>query len=838
MNITVIGAGAIGGHIAARLAAAGESVSVVARGEHLKAIRARGLKLKEGGEEIVARVEATDCIAEVPLPDLVVLGVKAHQLAPIAADVASILTPETMVLTTQNGVPWWYFFKHGGPYEGHRLESVDPGGVIAGHLPVDAIIAGISYQAAEIESPGVIRHVEGHRLPLAEIDGSKSARVAALAELFSRAGFKSPVLSDVRTEIWTKLWGNLTFNPISALARATLEDICRFPPTRALAAAMMGEAQTVGEAFGIRFRLPIDKRIAGAEAIGPHKTSMLQDIEHGRAIEIDALLGSVIELARLAKVATPHLDAVYAATKLLGETVASGSGGGGGKSAMSARRTLRDLIASGKDEAVAIAGHDAPPLTYAALRALVDGAVAKLNELGVGRGDRIAIVLPNGPEMAAAFLSVAAAATAAPLNPAYRQDEFEFYLGDLNAKALIVEAGSESPALDAAQKLGVGLISLMPEPHAGAGAFRLFGDAEHAAARPGPAEAHDVALILHTSGTTSRPKIVPLTGANIGASADNIASSLELSERDRALNVMPLFHIHGLIAGLAAPLSRGGAVFCTPGFNALKFFAEMEAANPTWYTAVPTMHQAILTRAGRNSDIIARHPLRFVRSSSASLPPKVIGELEAAFHAPVIEAYGMTEAAHQMACNPLNGVRKPGSVGLAAGPEIAVMDEAGGLLGRGEIGEVVIRGDNVTLGYDNHPKANAEAFVNGWFRTGDQGVIDAEGYLTLTGRLKEIIIRGGEKISPREVDEALMDHPAVLQAVTFAIPHPMLGEDVAAAVVLREGASATEQDLHGFVGQRLAAFKTPRKIVLLAEIPKGATGKLQRIGLAQKLGLG
>ena len=264
---------------------------------------------------------------------------------------------------------------------------------------------------------------------------------------------------------------------------------------------------------------------------------------------------------------------------------------------------------------------------------------------------------------------------------------------------------------------------------------------------------------------------------------------------------MPLFHIHGLIAGLAAPLSRGGAVFCTPGFNALKFFAEMEAARPTWYTAVPTMHQAILTRAGRNSDIIARHPLRFVRSSSASLPPKVIGELEAAFHAPVIEAYGMTEAAHQMACNPLNGVRKPGSVGLAAGPEIAVMDEAGGLLGRGEIGEVVIRGDNVTLGYDNHPKANAEAFVNGWFRTGDQGVIDAEGYLTLTGRLKEIINRGGEKISPREVDEALMDHPAVLQAVTFAIPHPMLGEDVAAAVVLREGASATEQDLHGFVGR-------------------------------------
>ncbi len=221
---------------------------------------------------------------------------------------------------------------------------------------------------------------------------------------------------------------------------------------------------------------------------------------------------------------------------------------------MSAHRTLRALIASGKDEAVAIAAHDAPPLPYAGLRALVDRTVAKLNELGVGRGDRVAIVLPNGPEMAAAFLSVGATAAAAPLNPAYRQDEFEFYLGDINAKALIIEAGSESPALDAAQKLGVGLITLMPEPEAGAGAFRLCGDAGRPAARPGPAEAQDVALILHTSGTTSRPKIVPLTGANIWTSAHNIAASLELSERDRALNVMPLFHIHGLIAGLAAPL--------------------------------------------------------------------------------------------------------------------------------------------------------------------------------------------------------------------------------------------------------------------------------------------
>jgi len=321
MNITVIGAGAIGGHIAAKLAAAGERVKVVARGAHLKAIRERGLVLKEDGEEIAARVEATDRIAEAGGADLIVLAVKAHQLTPIAADVASIVKPATTVMTTQNGIPWWYFLKHGGPYEGHRLESVDPDGVIADHLPIDTIIAAISYQAAEIESPGIIRHIEGHRLPLAELDGRKTGRIAALSELFTRAGFKSPALQDVRTEIWTKLWGNLTFNPVSALSHATLEDICRFAPTRALAAAMMREAQTVGEAFGVRFRLSIEKRIAGAESIGAHKTSMLQDIERGRAIEVDALLGSVIELARLAKVATPHLDAVYAVTKLLGETV-------------------------------------------------------------------------------------------------------------------------------------------------------------------------------------------------------------------------------------------------------------------------------------------------------------------------------------------------------------------------------------------------------------------------------------------------------------------------------------------------------------------------------------
>jgi acyl-CoA synthetase (AMP-forming)/AMP-acid ligase II len=500
-------------------------------------------------------------------------------------------------------------------------------------------------------------------------------------------------------------------------------------------------------------------------------------------------------------------------------------------------RTLPGLLAAGRDEAVAIAASGAAPLTYAGLRELVGETIAALNAFGIGRGDRVAIVLPNGPEMATAFLAVASAATAAPLNPTYRADEFEFYMSDLGAKALVVEAGGASPALGAANKLGIAVLTLTPDPERGAGAFRLLGETLGSAARPGPAQTEDIALILHTSGTTSRPKIVPLSQANVTKSAGNIAASLDFGEADRGLNVMPLFHIHGLIAGLLAPLSRGGSVFCTPGFNALKFFAAMEEAKPTWYTAVPTMHQALLTRAAQNKAVIARHPLRFVRSSSSSLPPQVIGELEAAFLAPVIEAYGMTEASHQMASNPLRGVRKPGSVGVAAGPEITIMDEAGEVLAPGRIGEIVIRGESVTAAYENNAKANAEAFVDGWFRTGDQGVIDEEGYITLTGRLKEIINRGGEKISPREVDEALMDHPAVLQVVTFAVPHEMLGEDVAAAVVLREGASASEAELRAFLSERIAAFKTPRKILFLAEIPKGATGKLQRIGLAQKLGL-
>ena len=514
--------------------------------------------------------------------------------------------------------------------------------------------------------------------------------------------------------------------------------------------------------------------------------------------------------------------------------------------------TLKNLLAAGADSAPAISAPGRAALSYQALRALVDNTLASLNALGVGRNDRVAIVLANGPEMATCYMACAAGTTSAPLNPAYRADEFEFYLSDLNAKLLIVEQGSTSPAIAVAQKLGVRVVDLTVPPGAAAGSFTLTArdpgsftlaarDAVQTAATAngGFSEAGDIGMVLHTSGTTSRPKIVPLSVGNLCASAANIRSTLQFKPTDIGLNIMPLFHIHGLIAGVLAPLSAGSQVFCTPGFNALKFFGWMDEAKPTWYTAVPTMHQAIVTRAKGNVDIIQRNPLRFLRSSSSSMPPQVITELEAIFGSPLIESYGMTEATHQMASNPLPPkARKPGTVGVAAGPEVAIMGADGSLLGADAVGEIVIRGLNVTAGYENNPKANEDGFLNGWFRTGDQGVRDADGYLSITGRLKEIINRGGEKVSPREVDEILMDHPAVAQVVCFGMPHAKLGEEVAAVVVLKEGASATEREIQDFVSKRAADYKVPKKILFMDEIPKGVTGKLQLIGLAQKLGLG
>jgi oxalate---CoA ligase len=497
--------------------------------------------------------------------------------------------------------------------------------------------------------------------------------------------------------------------------------------------------------------------------------------------------------------------------------------------------TVWELLKQGLNEAPAIGAPERPSLTHKDLRALGERTVQSLNAMGIGRNDRVAIVLPNGPEMAAAFIAIACGATTAPLNPAYRAEEFDFYLSDLNAKALVIQEGMESPARAVAAARNIPIITLTRGD--AAGDFTLHADAMTGApAQGGLAQPGDTALVLHTSGTTSRPKIVPLSQTNITASAYHIGQTLALTPGEVCLNIMPLFHIHGLIAATLSSVAAGASVVCTPGFNALKFFAWFEEANPTWYTAVPTMHQVILTRADRNVEIIRRGRLRFVRSSSASLPPQVMEALEKTFSVPVIEAYGMTEASHQMASNPLPPKsRFAGSVGIAAGPDMATMDEEGKLLAPGELGEVVIRGRNVTKGYEANPDANAKAFTNGWFRTGDQGIIDKDGYLRLTGRLKELINRGGEKISPLEIDTVLMDHPAVAQVVTFGVPHDKLGEDVAAAVVLREGVTCDERELRAFVSSRVADFKVPRRIVFLAEIPKGATGKLQRIGLHEKL---
>lgn len=506
-------------------------------------------------------------------------------------------------------------------------------------------------------------------------------------------------------------------------------------------------------------------------------------------------------------------------------------------------KTLSALLATASPDAPAIGAPDRPWLSYAGLAAQTDRTLAALHAAGVGRGDRVAIVLPNGPEMASAFITIAQGAVTAPLNPAYKLDEFDFYLSDLRACAIVLPSGYDGPALEAAAKHGLVVLRLSFAAADPAGQFTLTAEGTTGAdPDTAPATADDIALILHTSGTTSRPKIVPLLQSNVAASARHIRESLALGPADRCLNMMPLFHIHGLIAAVSASLSAGASVWCAPGFDAVRFFGWLDGARPSWYSAVPTMHQTILQRAARNADIIARAPLRFLRSSSASLPAQVMLELAATFKAPVIEAYGMTEAAHQMASNPLPPrAQKPGSVGVAAGPRLRIAHEVENhLLDRG-IGEVVISGPNVTPGYEGNPEANAKGFFMAdglrWFRTGDQGALDDDGYLSLTGRLKEIINRGGEKISPLEVDGILMDHPAVQQVVTFAVPHDKLGEDVAAAVVLREGHQADEAAIRTFAATRLAAFKVPRRIVILPEIPKGATGKLQRIGLAQKLGL-
>lgn len=324
MKICVVGAGAIGGYLGLKLALAGEDVTLIARGAHLEAIRNNGLKLimHDGSEHVAKNVKATSSMAEAGVQDLVILGMKAHQLPPVAADLRAMFGPHTLVVPTQNGIPFWYFQKHGGELDGRIVESVDPGGVCIKNIEKERIIGCVVYPASEIAAPGVIRHIEGDRFPVGELDGTETERVRRVSETFIKAGFKSPILANVRAEMWLKLWGNLTFNPISALSHSTLADICQYPLSRDLAANMMTEAQTVANKLGIEFRVPLEKRIAGAEKVGKHKTSMLQDLEVGRPLEVDALVGAVVELGRMTRTPTPYIDAVYALTKLLNKTAA------------------------------------------------------------------------------------------------------------------------------------------------------------------------------------------------------------------------------------------------------------------------------------------------------------------------------------------------------------------------------------------------------------------------------------------------------------------------------------------------------------------------------------
>lgn len=493
---------------------------------------------------------------------------------------------------------------------------------------------------------------------------------------------------------------------------------------------------------------------------------------------------------------------------------------------------LTDFLAGADPLAPAVAGVDGDVVRYDDLLTVVDRLAGQLAALGVVSTDRVAIAMPNGPDAALLSLAVAACATAAPLNPAYKPAEFSFYLSDLEASVAITL--KDGPGLEDVAPAGMLALTVTGSLHD----LELENQGSpvpQGAARYSSPD--DVALVLHTSGTTARPKQVPLTHRNLTGSARNVSNTLELGPDDHGMNVMPLFHIHGLVAGLFAPLSAGGAVTCTPGFDALRFHRWIDRTQPSWFTAVPTMYQLLQARAERR-ELSSTGALRFVRSSSAPMPPAALTAAEELFRAPFVEAYGMTEAAHQMTANPLPpGERKPGSVGVDGLTEVRVMREDGSWASAGERGEAVIRGECVTSGYVANPAANEASFVDGWFRTGDLAHLDEDGYLFITGRLKEIINRGGTKISPREIDEVLLAHPEVAQTVAFAISHKWLGEDVAAAVVLQEGSTVTESDIRSFAAERLVASRVPDKIVILIEIPKGPTGKLQRIGLAEKLGL-
>jgi amino acid adenylation domain-containing protein len=477
-----------------------------------------------------------------------------------------------------------------------------------------------------------------------------------------------------------------------------------------------------------------------------------------------------------------------------------------------------------------------PPVTYGELWARVNDVVRGLRSLGVGSNDRVAVVLPGGPEAAVAMIAVAAGAVCVPLNPGFTADEWRRYFGDLRLSALLTRADMDSASRGVALNLGIPVIDLAPRPSEGPGAFSLVGPATGRIIDDELAPSGRDAFILLTSGTSSRPKMVPLTHAAVCLSAYNVGATLALGPRDRLLNVLPLFHVHGLVSGVLAALAAGSNVVCTAGFDAAAFFGWLKDFRPTWYTAVPAIHHAVLSAAGGDKRSAQQCSLRLIRSASSSLPLSLTDGLEALFGVPVIDTFGMTEAASQIAANPV-GRRKPGSVGQPAGAEIAIMDREGRQLPAGKRGEIALRGPTITRGYDNDAAATKSAFRGGWFRTGDLGYLDEDGYLFVVGRIKDIINRGGQKVAPSEVEQALLGHPDVVEAAAFSIFHRRLGEDVAAAVVLRADAKVSAHDLRDFARKRLARFKVPALIRFVPKIPKGPAGKIKHAELVAALSI-
>ena len=505
-------------------------------------------------------------------------------------------------------------------------------------------------------------------------------------------------------------------------------------------------------------------------------------------------------------------------------------GGEGGLSI----RTIIDIVGSGAPDTAAIAAPGKADLTRTQLITTIQALCVALRRHGVGRRDTVASALQAGADGAVVFLAAASAAVSAPLDPSMPASELARWLDDVQPKLLILGSDANPSMLEAAGASGVPVASVVSQSEA---AGHIAIDVPGGEPSPDDLDAapDDVALLLHTSGTTARPKRVPIRHRNIVASARNIATTLDLGPENRCLDAMPLFHIHGLMAGLLAPLAAGGSVVCPPAFNGAEIFRWISATRPTWMTAVPTMYQTMLDRAAEHADVIASSDLQLLRSSSSSLPAPVHTQLEEIFSAPVVESYGMTEATHQIASNTLTS-RVAGAVGQAAGPEIAIFDDDDQPMPQDKEGRVVIRGDNVIDGYVD-PEATAKAFVGGWFDTGDLGTLDAAGVLRLTGRSKEMINRGGESIAPAEIDAVLLEHPDVGRAMTFAVPDHRLGEQVAALVVANEGAVLDEAGLRRFASTRMPPTRVPRRVVFADDVPRGPTGKPRRIGAANELGL-